>query len=302
MSTSTENPFAALSRHLSEIVAQCAPGVVAVSGRGRIASSGFVWRSGIIVTASDALERDEDIFVLTPGGERLGATQAGRDASTDIAVLKVPGAGTPLGLAPANDVSTGELALAIGRHRDGPTASFAMVALVGGPWESLRGGRIDRLIRLDRGIDPRQEGGVLVSATGGMIGMTVPGPRRTGLAIPVPTIERVAEQLLTRGRIARGYLGLGLQPVRLDETLMKSSSLADSRGLLVVSVDPNGPARRAGVLIGDIITAWDGDPVSRVRDVFSRLSSETIGRKINFSVIRAGQIASISVEISERPM
>src|SRR5256885_14833320 len=92
MSTSTENPFAALPRHLSETVAQCAQGVVAASGRRRGASSGFVWRPDIVVTASDALERDEDIFVVTPAGERLGATLAGRDASTDIAVLRGSGA------------------------------------------------------------------------------------------------------------------------------------------------------------------------------------------------------------------
>jgi S1-C subfamily serine protease len=299
---STENPFAALSRHLAEIVAQCAPGVVAVSGRGRPTSSGFVWRSGIVVTASDALERDEDISVLTPGGDRVGATLAGRDPSTDIAVLKVPGAETPLALAGADNVATGELALAIGRHSDGPMASLGMIAIAAGPWQSLRGGRIDRLIRLDRRIDPRQEGGVLVNAEGRCIGMVVLGPRRAGLAIPAPTIERVAEQLLARGRIARGYLGLGLQPVRLDEELVKAASLSSSRGLLVVSVDPNGPGRRAGMLIGDILTAWNGEPVRNVRDVFSRLGSETVGQQTSFAVVRAGKVTSANLEISERPM
>ena len=299
---SAENSFAALSRHLAGIVAQCAPSVVAVSGRGRPTSSGFVWRSGIVVTASDALERDEDISVLTPGGERVSATLAGRDASTDIAVLKVPGAESPSALPRADHVSTGELALAIGRHSDGPMASLGMIAMAGGPWQSLRGGRIDRLLRLDRGIDPRQEGGVLVNAEGRMIGMAVPGPRRGGLAIPAPTIERVAEQLLAHGRIARGYLGLGLQPVRLDEELVKASSLSSSRGLLVVSLDPNGPGRRAGMLIGDIVTAWNGETVRNVRDVFSRLGSETVGQQIKFAVIRAGQITSANIEISERPM
>ena len=299
---SAENPFAALSRHLAGIVAQCAPSVVAVSGRGRPTSSGFVWRSGIVVTASDALERDEDISVLTPGGERVSATLAGRDASTDIAVLKVPGAESPSALPRADHVSTGELALAIGRHSDGPMASLGMIAMAGGPWQSLRGGRIDRLIRLDRGIDPRQEGGVLVNAEGRMIGMAVPGPRRGGLAIPAPTIERVADQLLTHGRIARAYLGLGLQPVRLDDELVKASSLSSSRGLLVVSLDPNGPGRRAGMLIGDIVTAWNGEAVRNVRDVFHRLGSETVGQQISFAVIRAGQITSANIEISERPM
>ncbi len=299
---STENPFAALSRHLAEIVAQCAPSVVAVSGRGRPTASGFVWRSGTVVTASDALERDEDISVLTSGGERVGATLAGRDPSTDIAVLKVPGAETPLALGRVDDVATGELTLAIGRHSDGPMASLGMIAIAAGPWQSLRGGRIDRLIRLDRRIDPRQEGGVLVNAEGRCIGMAVPGPRRAGLAIPGPTIERVAEQLLARGRIARGYLGLGLQSVRLDDELAKVASLASPRGLLVVSVDPNGPGRRAGMLIGDIITAWNGEALRSVRDVFGRLGSETVGRQVKFALVRAGKVTSANLEIAERPM
>src|SRR5437762_12047095 len=117
---STENPFAALSRHLAGIVTQCAPGVVAISGRGRPTSSGFVWRSGTVVTASDALERDEDISVLTPEGERVSATLAGRDPSTDIAVLEVPGAESPLVVVPQHEISTGELDVTIGRCRDGP--------------------------------------------------------------------------------------------------------------------------------------------------------------------------------------
>jgi len=107
---------------------------------------------------------------------------------------------------------------------------------------------------------------------------------------------------LARGRIARGYLGLGLQPVRLDDELAKASSLASPRGLLVVSVDPNGPGRRAGMLIGDIVTAWNGEALRNVRDVFRRLGSETVGQQISFAVIRAGKITSANVEISERPM
>ena len=301
MSAQSETPFAALSHHSAEIVARCAPSVVAVSGRRRRASSGFVWRSGVVVTASDALERDEDISVLMPQGEQIAASLAGRDPSTDIAVLKVPAAGNRLDLPRADNVSSGEFAIAIGRHAAAPIARFGMIAIAGGPWQSLRGGRIDRLIRLDRSIDAGQEGGILVNAAGEFIGMAVPGPRRAGLAIPAETIERVAEQLLARGRIARGYLGLGLQPVRLDEALVKASSLASSRGLIVVSVDPNGPGQRAGMLAGDILTAWNGEPVRSVREVFGRLGPETVGQQISLSIIRAGQIGSRSIEVSERP-
>src|SRR5262245_39505574 len=290
-----ENPLPVLSRHLAEIVARCVPAVVAVSGGGRRTSSGFVWRSGLVVTASDALEHDEEIAVLTPAGERAAATLAGRDPSTDIAVLKVNGAESPLAWSRAEEVSTGELAIMIGRGRDGQTASLAMVALAAGPWQSLRGGRIDRRIRLDRRVDASQEGGIVVNAAGNLVGMAVPGPRRAGLAIPVATIERVAEQLLAHGRVPRGYLGLGLQPVRLDE------AKPSSHGLMVVSVDPNGPGRRAGILVGDILTSWNGEPLGGVRDVFGRLSAEAIGRTIDLAIVRAGQTASARIEISERP-
>jgi S1-C subfamily serine protease len=205
-------------------------------------------------------------------------------------------------LARADHVSAGELALAIGRHSDGPIAGFGMVAIAGGAWQSLRGGRIDRLVRLDRSIDPRQEGGVLVNAEGSWIGMAVTGPRRVALAIPASTIERVAEQLLARGRIPRGYLGLTLQPVRLDDALVQACSLPNPHGLMVVSLDPNGPARRAQMLIGDIVTAWNGEPVRSVRNVFRRLSSEIIGQKIELAIVRAGKVASAKIEIAERPM
>jgi S1-C subfamily serine protease len=293
---SADHPFAALSRDLADIVAQSARSVVAVSGRGRLTSSGFAWRSGIVVTASDALERDDEILVLTPEGERVAATLAGRDPSTDIAVLRVEEAKNPWQSPPAGEIRPGELALVVGRFEE-PMASLAMVAFAGGPWRSLRGGNIDRSLRLDRSIDPRLEGGVLVNAEGALIGMAVPGPRRAALAIPTQTIDRVAEQLLTHGRIACGYLGLGLQPVRLDAAQPDSAA----RGLIVVSVDPKGPGKRAGVLIGDIVTAWDGEPLRRIRDVLDRLSADAVGRLTKFSIVRAGQSTQATIEIGERP-
>jgi len=210
---STDHPITALSRHLADIVAQSARSVVAVSGRGRLTSSGFVWRSGLVVTASDALERDEEILVLAPEGKRVAATLAGRDPSTDIAVLRVEEAASPWQSPPAAEVRPGELAVVIGRF-DGSMAGLAMVASSGGAWRSLRGGHIDRSIRLDRSIDPRLEGGPLVNAEGALIGMAVPGPRRTALAIPAETIDRVTEQSSGARRPHTPRLSRGRAPTR----------------------------------------------------------------------------------------
>jgi len=294
---STDHPITALSRHLADIVAQSARSVVAVSGRGRLTSSGFVWRSGLVVTASDALARDEEILVLTPEGKRVAATLAGRDPSTDIAVLRVEEAASPWQSPPAAEVRPGELSVVIGRFY-GSMAGLAMVASSGGAWRSLRGGQIDRSIRLDRSIDPRLEGGPLVNAEGALIGMAVPGPRRTALAIPAETIDRVTEQLLAHGgRIPRGYLGAGLRPVRLDDGQPHSS-----RGLVIVSLDPKGPVKSAGMLVGDVVTAWDGEPLRSIRDVLDRLGPDAVGRQIKLSIIRAGQSTEATIEIPERPV
>jgi len=302
MSAVEPNPLAVLSTHLADAVEAAARSVVAVLGRGRASSSGFVWRSGVVVTASDALEQEKDLMVVLSDGTRLAATLAGRDPSTDIAVLRIESTATPAVAAPGSrPLRPGELVLSIGRRSEGPIARLGLIAVAGGPWQSLRGGRIDRTIRLDRQIHAAEEGGALIDVDGGWIGMTVSGPRRAGLAIPAETIARVAAQLLAHGRIARGYLGLGLQPVRLDDALVRTLSLSERRAVIVVNADPDGPGPRAGVLIGDIIVSWNGDRVQTVREVFRRLGPDAVGGEIILGIIRGGEARTISVKVAERP-
>jgi S1-C subfamily serine protease len=297
MTQSVDHALAAFSRQLIDIVGQTAASLVAISGRGRLSSSGFVRRPGLVVTASDALEREENIPVIMDGGERALATLAGRDPTTDIAVLRVDGARTPWQSPPAGEVRAGELALAIGRF-NGPMANLAMVASAGAAWRSLRGGQIDRLIRLDRLLDPHLEGGVAVNSEGALIGMVVPGPSRAALSIPAATIDRVLDQLLEHGgRIPRGYFGAALRPVSFENEEGHSAS----GGLVVVRLDPNGPAKRSGILVGDILTAWDGEPLRNIRNLMDCLGPDSVGRRINLSIIRGGDGAEATIDIVERP-
>ena len=302
MSALEPNPLSVLSTHLANAVEAAAGSVVGVLGRGRASSSGFVWRSGVVVTASDALEHDQDIVVLLGDGTRVAATLAGRDPTTDIAVLRIDRTAIPTVAAPGSRaLRAGELVLSIGRRSEGPIARLGLVAVAGGPWQSLRGGWIDRTLRLDRRIHAGEEGGALIDADGGWIGMTVSGPRATALAIPAETIGRVAAQLLAHGRIARGYLGLGLQPVRLTDALVRALSLSERRGVIVVNADPDGPGHRAGVLIGDIIVSWNGDRVHTVREVFRRLGPDAVGGDVILGIIRGGEPRTITVKVAERP-
>ncbi len=224
------NAIAAFSDHAAQLVERIAGSMVAVHGGGRWSASGIHWRSGVIITAEEALERDEDITLTLPGGREVEASLAGRDPTTDVAVLRFQANGLPV--APTADASlrAGQVALAIGNHEGAPLAALGIVAFAGGPWHSRRGGTIDSLIRLDLALHRAAEGGALVDAQGQVTGMAVLGPRRRALAIPASTINRSVDQLLAKGHVFRGYLGAGLQPVSVGRT----------------SNEPQSPGRKPG--------------------------------------------------------
>lgn len=299
--TKSINPLVAFSDHAAALVERAAGSIVAVHGGGRRSSSGIHWRSGIIVTAEEVLERDEGIKITLAGGRVVEAALAGRDPTTDIAVLRFQ----PDGLAAAQTADAaalraGHIVLALGNHQGAPVASLGIVALAGGAWQSLRGGAIDSLIRLDLALSQAAQGGALVDAQGRVVGMAVLGPRRRGLAIPTATIDRVVDQLLAKGHVFRGYLGAGLQPVRLPRAADAAPPSGSGRGILVVSLDPDGPAARAGLLVGDIVTAWNAKPLDRVREVMRLLGPDSVGQAVDLGLMRGGAPTALKVVIGER--
>ena len=282
----------ALSRFLAEHVAKTAPSLLSIRA-GRSGSTGFVWRPGLIVTAEEPLPEEDSFPAVTADGETLTATRAGRDASTDIALLRVDNAALPAATLTNATVATGSLALVIGAEEASPTAALGVVARSSGAWRSLRGGEIDARVELDTRLRRSAEGGLVLDAAGQAIGMAVFGPRRRTLVVPSATIERVANALATHGRIARGYLGLGMQPVALDG--------GNRAGIMVMSVDPQGPGASAGLHQGDIILACNGAPVSGIRPLLRQLGPDSIGTGVTLEVSRAGQIQPIRLTVGERP-
>jgi S1-C subfamily serine protease len=296
------NPLLSLSDSTAQLVERAASSVVAVHGGGRRPSSGIHWRSGLIVTAEEVLERDEDIKLALPGGRLVEAFLVGRDPTTDVALLRFQADGLPVAATANGSLRAGDAVLAVGSHEGAPLAALGIVALAGGAWRSARGGTIDNFIRLDLSLSPVGEGGALVDARGQVVGMTVLGPRHRAIAIPAATVERAVNQLLARGHVFRGYLGAGLRPIERERASDGAQGAASGRGVLVVSLDPEGPSKRAGLMLGDIVTAWNGKPIDRVREVMHLLGPESVGTTVDLGLTRGGTPAALKVVIGERPV
>jgi S1-C subfamily serine protease len=260
--------------------------------------TGMVWRSGTVVASEQSLPRKDDFEIVAAGGSVLTARIAGRDPSTNIAILRLAEPMASPSIA-AGEAQTGAVALAIGADgAGGASARLGLVNLAGAEWHSSRGGLIDRRIVLDLGLARREEGGPVFDAAGAYLGMSTFGPRGQVIAIPTATIERVVPLLLKDGRIARGWLGVALQAVAVPDALRETAD--QSSGLMVMSVVDDGPAAQAGIVAGDIILSVDGTSTHRFRNIARLFGADSIGRKADLRLIRSGTVMTVQTTIAER--
>lgn len=298
----TPSVLQSLSDDLTGAVERVGASVVAIHARRRIPSSGVVWKPGVIVTASHTLQREDDINVTLPDGEKVPAQLSGRDPGSDLAVLRIDSKTPPVTIDTSDALRVGQLVLALGRPGPSVTAALGIVSALGGEWRTWHGGRIDRFVRLDLAIYDGFSGGPLVDGSGQVLGINTSGlSRSAALTIPAATVNRISEQLLATGRVSRGYIGVAGQPVRLPDDLVRSLKLTQEVGLLVVSVDADGPANKAGILLGDVIIALDGETVEDPGELMAALSADRIGSESTLGVIRAGRRQDLRVTVGERP-
>jgi S1-C subfamily serine protease len=302
--TTTPDAFAALSDAMADAAERAGRSVVAIHARRRIPSTGIHWRAGVIVTAAHTLERSEGIHVTLPDGTDVSATLAGRDAGTDLAALRLDGAPSFDVSQPAEDsaLRAGKLVLALGRPWKGPpTVSLGLISSVGGEWRTWQGGRIESMVRLDMAIHDGFSGGPLVEASGRVLGINTSAlARGAPVTIPAVTVERVTAELLSRGRMRRGFLGLAMHSVRLPESARAFAGGDARTGLMVVGVEAGGPGDRAGIVLGDVLLALGESSLRDLRDVAAALGPDTIGTAIEAHVLRAGSSTRIPITIGER--
>jgi len=294
-----------LSNDLAAGAEAIGPSVVAVHAQHRIPSSGIQWRKGVIVTVNHGIRRSEDLGVLLRPDKSVTATVAGRDPSTDLAILKLSG-GAKLPLPEVADASSAKLAnlvLALGRSwRGNLVASLGIVGGLSGEWRTWHGGKIDQHIRLDLELYSGLSGGPLVNAEGKVVGINTRGVARgRAVTIPATTVDRVVDELLEKGHIARPYLGLAMQPVAVPEALRGTLKSESTSGLIIVHVEPSGPADRAGILLGDVLVELQAKSLESLESVQQVLSSARAGDKIAVTVLRGGSPIELEVTLQDRP-
>jgi S1-C subfamily serine protease len=287
-----------LSNALADAVQAAGAGVVRVEARRRLPATGMVWSAdGVIVTAHHVVERDDNITVGLPNGQSVSATLVGRDPSTDVAVLRAQGSGlTPLDKA-SGDYRVGHLVLAIGRPGENVLSTLGIISALG---ESFRtgAGKVDRYLQADVSMYPGFSGGPLVGVDGKVIGMNTSGFRGANITIPVSTLRRVVDAVLAHGHVRQGYLGIGAQPVRLPSAL--SQQLSQETALLIASVEPDSPADKGGLLLGDTLVALDGEPLRHIDDLMGLLTGDRVGSTATVRLVRGGEIKEVKVTIGER--
>lgn len=293
------NVLGALSDVLVARFAAARDSVAAIRLSERSHLGAIVWRPDVLVTSEQSLPERDALDVVLADGASIAGKPAGRDPCTNVAVIRLERA-VPAPTLSGSLPQVGSLVIAAGSDGGGrPSARLGLVNAVGPEWHSMRGGRIEARIQLDIRLAGSEEGGPAFDAAGGWLGMTTFGPRGQILVIPAATVERIAPALLASGRLPRGWLGVALRPVAIPDELREAGG--EPTGLMVMSLSPEGPAAKAGVVPGDIILSVDGTSARRLRNVLAHLGGDSVGKSVSLRLIRGGAVMAVEAAITERP-
>jgi S1-C subfamily serine protease len=298
----SQNVLVELSDALADAAEKAGKATVLVNARRRMPASGIAYASDLVLTADHVVERDEDIRVILTDGIEIPARVIGRDADSDLAVLKLERGTGAVAEATKSPARLGQIALALGRPTpEGIEASLGTVSAIGGPIRTGRGGMLERYIRTDSISYPGFSGGPLVAADGTVLGLNTSG-LANGAAVTVPAdiAWRIAETLVNHGRIKRGYLGIRSQAVEIPRVSQQALQREQATGLLVVGVENDSPAAKGGLMVGDILVGVTGAPVLQHDELFARLDGDVAGKSTPIDILRGGQPQTLNILIGEK--
>jgi S1-C subfamily serine protease len=304
MSLTETGPLTAFSQAVTNLVAEAATGVVAIQGAPYRTSSGVSLAPDLIACCNHVLKRDENVAVASSDGREFQATIVGRLPSLDLAILRADeGALTPLPAADLTALKPGALVAAVGWTLDvGASASLGILGAIGGPRRTWRGGKLDHFLRLDISLYPSQSGGAVVDAEANVIGLATPAlSRHSAVAVPIDTLQRLGNELRIQGRIRHGYIGVAAQSVPVPQPLREKAQIDVQTGLMLLSVEADSPAERAGLQMGDILVMLNEKATADMDELQELLQGTSIGKPLEALVIRGGEPVRVSITIGERP-
>jgi S1-C subfamily serine protease len=300
------------SRAVVRAVERVGPAVVHIEARrppadprrgrqDRGSGSGFVFTSsGYILTNSHVVHDATGLEVTLADGRRCAAEPIGDDPETDVAVVRVHAEGlTPAALGDSQAVRVGQIAIAVG-HPYGfqATVTAGVISALGRSLRSASGRLIDDVLQTDAALNPGNSGGPLVDAQGRVIGVntaTILPAQGLCFAIAINTAKFVAGRLIRDGRVRRSRIGAAVQTVPLPAGLLDRQGKGAEGGVLIVGVEPGGPAERAGLEEGDIVVGFDGHPVSGIDDLHRLLTEERVGLRVPLRILRRPELLALHI-------
>jgi len=303
MSNADENNLlTGLSNAMADAVEKAGTGTVMLNARRRFPASGIVYDSDLILTASHVVEREDEIPVVLADGSEHNANLLGRDPGSDLAVLRLSSGVNSVANFADQEARIGQLVLALGRPTpEGIQASLGVISAIAGPAHTRRGGLLERYIRTDAIPYPGFSGGPLIDSAGDVLGVNTSGlTRGASITIPSELALQIAQSLAEHGSVKRGYLGVRSQPVEIPQHQQEIMGRQQDSGLLLVGVEKKSPASEAGLMVGDILVGFAGQPVSDPDELLTLLTGEVVGRPTAVEIVRAGNLQEVTVTIGER--
>jgi S1-C subfamily serine protease len=295
------DPLDAYSQAVSGASERVSPAVVSIRVDSQGGGSGFLFTpDGYLLTNSHVVHNARDLVVTLADGRSFPAERVGDDPHTDLAILRIFAPGLRhVAFAPAHSLRVGQLVIAIGNpYGFQATVTAGVVSALGRSLRATSGRLIDDVIQTDAALNPGNSGGPLVNARGEVVGVNtaiISGAQGICFAIPVSTAMTITTRLIRDGRIRRGYLGLGGQNVPIHRRISRFYQWTDEKGILVIAVERNSPAERAGVQVGDILIAFDQQPVPTVDDLHKQLIDKTIGAPVTLTILRGHDKIELSI-------
>jgi S1-C subfamily serine protease len=286
------------SNQIADIVEAAGRSVVQVEGEGRPAS-GLAYAADVVLTTARVVGASEHPRIRRADGEVFDAELAGFDPATRIVVLKATRLDAPT-LSPGATPRVGQLGIAVARSwSNAVTASAGLVSIIGGPLRTGRRRGIEQVFRTSAPMHEGFAGGAFVGADGSLLGVaTAAAIRGLGVVIPASIAWTAAAELLRRGTLKRGYLGIAAQ--RVGVSSRQRDAAGDNEALLIVGVKDGTPAAEAGLLVGDLLLSLDGHTLASPDDLFDLLLGDRVGKRISLRLLRGGVPTEVAVTVRER--